>query len=81
MQRARGLLGQRMRQFGANNVTMFFFEAFDESWKGAGAKGHWGLFSEKCTAKLAMQELYPELKPSGPTSPAYNVPASTREAK
>jgi len=65
----------------ANNVTTFFFEAFDEPWKGAGTEGHWGLFSEKRTAKLAMHELYPELKPSGPTSPSYNVPASTQEVK
>jgi exo-beta-1,3-glucanase (GH17 family) len=65
----------------ANNVTTFFFEAFDEPWKGAGTEGHWGLFSEKRTAKLAMQELYPELKPSGPTSPTYSTPASTQEAK
>jgi exo-beta-1,3-glucanase (GH17 family) len=60
----------------ANNVTTFFFEAFDESWKGAGTEGHWGLFSEKRTAKLAMRELYPELKPSGLTSPTYDVPTS-----
>jgi exo-beta-1,3-glucanase (GH17 family) len=65
----------------AHNVTTFFFEAFDEPWKGAGTEGHWGLFSERRKAKLAMQELYPELKPSGPTSPSYSVPASTQEAK
>lgn len=65
----------------ANNVTPFFFEAFDEPWKGAGTEGHWGLFSENRTAKLAMQELYPELKPSGPTSLTYDAPASTQEAK
>jgi exo-beta-1,3-glucanase (GH17 family) len=60
----------------ANNVTTFFFEAFDEPWKGTGTEGHWGLFSEKRMAKLAMQGLYPELKPKGPTAPTYNVPAS-----
>jgi exo-beta-1,3-glucanase (GH17 family) len=52
----------------ANGVTIFFFEAFDEPWKGSGTEGHWGLFSEGRKAKLAMQELYPELKPNRPTS-------------
>jgi len=55
-----------------NNVIVFFFEAFDEPWKGEGTEGHWGLFSEGRKAKLAMQEWYPELKPDGPTSPSYN---------
>jgi exo-beta-1,3-glucanase (GH17 family) len=59
----------------ANNVTTFYFEAFDEPWKGTGTEGHWGLFSEGRKAKLAMQELYPELMPSGPTSPSYDKPA------
>jgi exo-beta-1,3-glucanase (GH17 family) len=60
----------------ANNVTVFFFEAFDEPWKGSGTEGHWGLFSEGRKAKLAMQALYPELMPSGPTSPGYDTPAA-----
>jgi exo-beta-1,3-glucanase (GH17 family) len=59
----------------ANNVTTFYFEAFDEPWKGSGTEGHWGLFSEGRKAKLAMQGLYPELMPSGPTSPSYDSPA------
>jgi len=54
-----------------NKVTTFFFEAFDEPWKGAGTEGHWGLFSEGRDAKLAMREWYPELLPDGPTSPGY----------
>jgi exo-beta-1,3-glucanase (GH17 family) len=59
-----------------NSVTAFLFEAFDESWKGKGTEGHWGLFSEGRQAKLAVQELYPDLKPAGPTSPSYDdVPA------
>lgn len=57
----------------ANNVTTFFFEAFDEPWKGSGTEGHWGLFSEGRKAKLAMRELYPELKAEGPTSPSYDA--------
>jgi exo-beta-1,3-glucanase (GH17 family) len=56
----------------ANHVTTFFFEAFDEPWKGTGTEGHWGLFSEGRKAKLAMQQLYPELMPTGPTSPSYD---------
>jgi exo-beta-1,3-glucanase (GH17 family) len=54
-----------------NNVNVFFFEAFDEPWKGSGTEGHWGLFSVDRKAKLAMQKWYPELMPTGPTSPAY----------
>ena len=54
-----------------NKVTVFFFEAFDEPWKGTGTEGHWGLFSSDRKAKLAMQKLYPELMPDGPTSPGY----------
>jgi exo-beta-1,3-glucanase (GH17 family) len=54
-----------------NNVIVFNFSAFDESWKGTGTEGHWGLFSEKRKAKLVMQELYPDLMPDGPTSPGY----------
>jgi exo-beta-1,3-glucanase (GH17 family) len=60
----------------ANQVTAFIFEAFDESWKGTGTEGHWGLFSEGRKAKPAVLELYPELKPDQPTSPSYDdVPA------
>ena len=54
-----------------NNITVFFFEAFDEPWKGEGTEGHWGLFSVKRKAKLAMQPWYPDLMPSEPTSPSY----------
>jgi exo-beta-1,3-glucanase (GH17 family) len=60
----------------ANNVTTFFFEAFDEPWKGTGTEGHWGLFSAERKAKLAMQDWYPELMPAGPTSPSYDAPAA-----
>ncbi len=60
----------------ANNVTTFYFEAFDEPWKGTGTEGHWGLFSVDRKAKLAMQVLYPDLMPTGPTSPSYDAPAA-----
>ena len=63
----------------ANNVTTFYFEAFDEPWKGSGTEGHWGLFSADRKAKLAMQGLYPELMPEGPTSPSYDFPPGTKQ--
>jgi exo-beta-1,3-glucanase (GH17 family) len=52
---------------GRMNITTFFFEAFDEDWKGdtgdpLGAEKHWGLFTVDRKAKLAMQTLYPDLK-------------------
>jgi len=55
----------------ARGVTTFYFEAFDEPWKGTGTEGHWGVFSVGRKAKPVMQELYPALKPDGPTSPSY----------
>jgi exo-beta-1,3-glucanase (GH17 family) len=54
-----------------NGIVVFFFEAFDEPWKGTGTEGHWGLFTADRKAKTAMQALYPELRPEGPTSPGY----------
>jgi exo-beta-1,3-glucanase (GH17 family) len=54
-----------------NKVTVFFFEAFDEPWKGTGTEGHWGLFTVDRKAKPAMQKRFPELMPDGPTSPSY----------
>lgn len=49
------------------NMTTFWFEAFDEEWKGdpnnpLGAEKHWGLFTVDRKAKLVMHALYPELK-------------------
>ena len=45
----------------ANNTTVFFFEAFDEPWKGApnaplGAEKHWGLFNVDRSPKKLIQE-------------------------
>ncbi|MDH3628322.1 MAG: hypothetical protein OEV00_09550 [Acidobacteriota bacterium] len=54
-----------------NEVTVFFFSSFDESWKGTGTEGHWGLFTADRKAKPVMQTLYPELMPAGPSSPSY----------
>lgn len=44
----------------ATNVTVFFFEAFDEPWKGdpnspRGAEKHWGLFKVDRTPKRVLQ--------------------------
>lgn len=44
---------------GAANTTVFFFEAFDEPWKGdpdnpLGAEKHWGLFNVDRTPKEVM---------------------------
>lgn len=49
------------------NVTVFWFEAFDEDWKGDpnnpnGAEKHFGLFTIDRKPKLVMEELYPDLK-------------------
>lgn len=43
-----------------NNITTFFFEAFDEPWKGnpdnpMGAEKHWGIFNVDRTPKKVMQ--------------------------
>ena len=48
------------------NITTFFFEAFDEEWKGdpnnrSGAEKHWGLFTADRKAKKVMRELYDDL--------------------
>ena len=50
-----------------NNITTFFFEAYDEPWKGdpnnkMGAEKHWGLFTVDRKAKQVMKEKYPDLK-------------------
>ncbi|MGB5354043.1 MAG: hypothetical protein WBN32_10570 [Woeseia sp.] len=47
------------------NMTVFFFEAFDEPWKGnpanpLGAEKHWGLFNVDRTPKRVMRDLLTE---------------------
>lgn len=44
------------------NITTFFFEVFDESWKGdpnnpLGAEKHWGLYFEDRTPKLVIRKM------------------------
>jgi exo-beta-1,3-glucanase (GH17 family) len=55
---------------GRMNITTFFFEAFDEDWKGEtndplAAEKHWGLFTVDRKAKRVMHDLYPDLAPVG----------------
>lgn len=49
----------------ATNTTVFFFEAFDEPWKGSPdpmePEKHWGLFTVDRKPKLVMRELYAHL--------------------
>ena len=45
----------------SSNTTFFFFEAFDEPWKGnpnnlKGAEKHWGLFNEDRTPKKVLNK-------------------------
>jgi exo-beta-1,3-glucanase (GH17 family) len=54
-----------------NEITLFFFEAFDEAWKGSGTEGHWGLFTAGREAKPAIRALYPDRSPNSRTSPDY----------
>jgi len=55
------------------NITTFFFEAFDEDWKGnnedlqkdmGGAEKHWGIFTIDRKPKLVMHDKYPDLVPA-----------------
>ncbi|MFG0329052.1 MAG: glycosyl hydrolase family 17 protein [Phycisphaerales bacterium] len=52
----------------ADGVLSFFFEAFDESWKGdpdnpEGAEKHWGLYFEDRSPKLVIRRLVDETAP------------------
>lgn len=51
------------------NITTFFFEAFDEDWKGnpndpLGAEKHWGLFTVDRQPKQVMRDLPPKNGPA-----------------
>lgn len=53
-----------------NHVTVFWFEAFDEDWKGdpanpAGAEKHWGLYDLDRKPKQAAREILPVLQKKG----------------
>jgi exo-beta-1,3-glucanase (GH17 family) len=47
----------------SNGVNVFFFEAFDEPWKGTGTEGHWGLFTVDRKPKPAVLDWIPEPRP------------------
>lgn len=58
----------------ANNVTVFWFEAFDEDWKGDpsnpdGAEKHWGLFDLDRQPKEAARKMWPGEPGLLPASP------------
>jgi exo-beta-1,3-glucanase (GH17 family) len=44
------------------NILTFFFEAFDETWKGSPEplepEKHWGLFKIDRTPKMAVRQLF-----------------------
>lgn len=49
-------------------LTMFYFEAFDEPWKGG--DDNWGLFNVDREAKYVLWSRVPEFKPAGAQAPA-----------
>lgn len=55
------------------SITVFYFSAFDEPWKGKATEGYWGLFTEKRQAKSVMDKYYPHLATDEPTSPTYDA--------
>lgn len=78
-----GIFYKKMRKWtNDNNISCFYFEAFDESWKDAGNPGgsenHFGLFTIEGKAKYALWDLFDankfnELSRDGnPVSKTYN---------
>ncbi len=66
------------------NITTFFFEAFDESWKGdpnnpIGAEKHWGLYFEDRTPKLAIRAMTDGNASDGATIPEPLDPGSRED--
>ena len=51
-------------------LAAFYFEAFDEPWKGEWGDDGWGLFDVDRKAKYLMWEKFPDLKPAGAEPPA-----------
>jgi hypothetical protein len=50
-------------------AAAFYFEAFDEPWKGEWGDDNWGLFDTDRRAKYVIWDLFPDRKPPG--APAY----------
>ncbi len=62
-----GLFYQKMRAWtNQKNITCFYFEAFDESWKDAahpnGSENHFGLINLKSQVKFALWDQFDSLK-------------------
>jgi exo-beta-1,3-glucanase (GH17 family) len=51
-------------------AAAFYFEAFDEPWKGAWGDDNWGLFDVHRRPKYVLWDAFPDLKPSGAREPA-----------
>jgi exo-beta-1,3-glucanase (GH17 family) len=50
-------------------LAAFYFEAFDEPWKGAWGDDHWGLFDVNRKSKYVIWEDFGDLKPAGASEP------------
>ncbi len=54
-------MGKNDKWVEKENILAFFFEAFDESWKGSSEplepEKHWGLFNIDRTPKMAVRNL------------------------
>ena len=55
-----------------NKVIVFWFEAFDEPWKGTGTEGHWGIFSVSEKQNLLCMNIIRIWLRDEPTSPSYD---------
>jgi len=51
-------------------AAAFYFEAFDEPWKGAWGDDNWGLFDVQRRPKYVVWDLFSDLKPPGAREPA-----------
>lgn len=54
-------------------VAAFYFEAFDEPWKGAWGDDSWGLFDVQRRPKFVIWDLFSDLKPPGAPAPSEAV--------
>ena len=70
---------------GKNHVTVFWFEAFDEDWKGdpnnaQGAEKHWGLYDLDRQPKLVAREALPGLANTKKKKPLFGGTLSQEAA-
>jgi exo-beta-1,3-glucanase (GH17 family) len=59
-------------------LTAFYFEAFDEPWKGEWGDDHWGLFDVERKAKYVIWGEFSDLKPEGAVEPKASDAACYR---